>query len=80
MNITHDPPSPESMHTLQALRKAVWQKLEEKRRLGHYYVVWEDDRPVFIGDDAPDVAGASDRAAPRIHDDAPKIWVGAPKI
>jgi hypothetical protein len=58
---------------LEALRKAVQQKLDEKRRLGHYYVVWEDERPIFIGDDAPDAAGASDRAAPSAWDDAPKI-------
>jgi len=27
--------------------------LEKKRRLGHYFVVWRDDQPVFIGDDVP---------------------------
>jgi hypothetical protein len=48
MKITHDPPSPEATRTLHALRKAVQQKLDEKRRLGHYYVVWEDDHAVFI--------------------------------
>lgn len=48
-------PSAEAIRTLQALRKAVQQKLQEKRRLGHYYVVWQDDHAVFIGDDAPDV-------------------------
>jgi hypothetical protein len=60
MKITHGSPSPEATRTLQALRKAVQQKLEEKRRLGHYYVVWEDDRAVFIGDDAPNVGGSVD--------------------
>ena len=51
MKITHGPPSPEATRTLEALRKAVQQKLEEKRRLGHYYVVWQDERAVFIGPD-----------------------------
>jgi hypothetical protein len=46
-------PSPEAERILQALRKAERQKLEEKRRLGHYYVDWQDGRPVFISDDAP---------------------------
>jgi hypothetical protein len=53
MKITHSAPSPEATRTLEALRKAVQQKLEEKRRLGHYYVVWQDERAVFIGPDAP---------------------------
>lgn len=53
MKITYGDASPEAARTLEALRKAVQQKLDEKRRLGHYYVVWEDERPIFIGDDAP---------------------------
>ncbi len=47
------PPSPESIVMLQALRDAVTEALEKKRRLGQYAVIWQDDRPVFIGDDAP---------------------------
>jgi hypothetical protein len=35
------------------LRGAVAKKLDEKRRLGHYYVVWRDGRAEFIGADAP---------------------------
>jgi len=53
-------PSAEAIRTLRALRKAVQRKLDEKRRLGHYYVVWEDDHAVFIGDDAPSVEGSAD--------------------
>jgi hypothetical protein len=74
------PPSPEAARPLEARRKAVQHKLEEKRRLGHYYVVWEGERPIFIGDDAPDVTGASDRAARYVWRDAPKICASAPKI
>jgi hypothetical protein len=58
MKITQGPASPDATRTLEALRKAVRRKLEEKRRLGHYYVVWKDDHAVFIGDDAPDAGGA----------------------
>jgi hypothetical protein len=58
MKIIQGEPSAEAKRTLEALRKAVRRKLEEKRRLGHYYVVWEDDHAVFIGDDAPDAGGA----------------------
>jgi hypothetical protein len=46
-------PSPESIVVLKALRAAVAQELDKKKRLGHYYVIWENDRVVFIGDDAP---------------------------
>ncbi len=46
-------PSPESIVVLNALRAAVTKELDRKKRLGHYYVIWDDDRAVFIGDDAP---------------------------
>ena len=32
--------------------------LERKRRLGHYAVVWQDGRPVAIGEDRPDTEPA----------------------
>lgn len=60
MNSIQAQPSPEAVRILQALRKAVREKLEEKRRLGHYYVDWQDGRPVFIGDDAPNAGGPAD--------------------
>ena len=53
MKIEHSPPSPEASRTWDALRGAVARKLDEKRRLGQYYVVWRDGRAVFIGGDAP---------------------------
>ena len=40
--------------TLDALRKAVTEALERKRRLGHYAVVWRDGKLVAVGEDAPD--------------------------
>ncbi|QHD51410.1 hypothetical protein [Vreelandella aquamarina] len=45
--------TPDTQEMLESLRLAVAETLERKRRLGHYAVVWENDRPVLIGDDAP---------------------------
>lgn len=50
-------PSPEAQKILECLQAAVDKALERKRRLGQYAVVWEDNRPVFIGDDAPPETG-----------------------
>lgn len=38
---------------LDALKRAVADALERKRRLGQYAVVWREGRPVCIGPDAP---------------------------
>ena len=38
---------------LQALREAVAEALEKKRRLGQYAGFWEDGRIVLRGEDAP---------------------------
>ena len=46
--------SSHAQKTLDALRKAVADALERKRRLGHYAVVCRDGRPVAIGEDAPE--------------------------
>ena len=45
--------SPDTQKTLEALRKAVANALERKRRLGQYAVIWRDGKPVFVGEDAP---------------------------
>jgi hypothetical protein len=45
--------SPKAQKTLDALKAAVTNELDRKRRLGHYYVIWENGRPIAIGDDAP---------------------------
>lgn len=50
---------------LDALRRAVAEALERKRRLGQYVVVWREGRAVFIGPDAPAVPYRNgDEAAP----------------
>ncbi|WP_445011052.1 hypothetical protein [Vreelandella stevensii] len=49
--------TPDTQEMLESLRSAVAETLERKRRLGQYAVVWENDRPVFIGDDAPTQQG-----------------------
>lgn len=38
---------------LDALKRAVAEALERKRRLGQYAVVWREGRAVCIGPDAP---------------------------
>ena len=54
MSTTAKPqPSAEAERLLEVLRQAVSHTLEKKRRLGHYAVVWQDGKPVMIGDDAP---------------------------
>ena len=40
---------------LDALKRAVAEALERKRRLGQYAVVWRDGRALCIGPDAPAV-------------------------
>jgi hypothetical protein len=45
--------SPEAQKTLQALRNAVEKTLDRKRRLGHYAVMWQDGKPLCVGEDAP---------------------------
>ncbi len=53
MIITSGSPSPESITILNALRDAVAKNFEKKKRLGQYAVIWQGDRPIQIGDDAP---------------------------
>jgi hypothetical protein len=65
MIVTSGSPSPESLVILNALRDAVTQELEKKKRLGQYYVIWQDGRPLQIGDDAP-----------QEHSNAPSFKVG----
>ncbi len=38
---------------LESLRQSVAEALEKKRRLGQYAVIWQNGKPVFVGDDAP---------------------------
>lgn len=46
-------PHEHEIRALGALKQAVSEVLERKRRLGQYAVIWRDGRPVCIGPDAP---------------------------
>ena len=55
MSISKKPkPTPEALAILDCLRQTAAQTLERKRSLGHYAVIWQNNAPVAIGDDAPD--------------------------
>lgn len=45
--------SPDTQEMLESLRECVSRELERKRRLGHYAVIWQDGKPVLMGEDAP---------------------------
>lgn len=53
MNVKSAPPSPQTQAILEALRVAVANSLDKKKKLGHYAVVWQNGRPVQTGNDAP---------------------------
>lgn len=38
---------------LDSLRLAVAKTLDRKQRLGQYAVLWEDNAPILVGEDAP---------------------------
>jgi len=38
---------------LESLKHAVADALEKKKRLGQYAVLWENNKPVLVGEDAP---------------------------
>lgn len=44
----------DAQQLLAALKATATSTLERKRRLGHYAVVWQDGRPVAIGEDRPE--------------------------
>ena len=45
--------SPKDQQILDAMKQAVDQALERKRRLGQYAVVWRDGKPAIIGQESP---------------------------
>lgn len=57
MTVTSAPPSPQAKAMLESLRDAVARSLEKKKRLGQYAVIWQNGRPVQMGDDAPTAMG-----------------------
>ena len=52
--------SPKNQQALDALRSAVAEALERKRRLGQYAVIWKDGRVVRLDPD-DDVSSAEQR-------------------
>ena len=46
--------SPITQEILDCLRATAAEPLERKRRLGHYAVIWQEGKPVLIGEDAPE--------------------------
>ncbi|SOC54657.1 hypothetical protein SAMN05421509_10455 [Chromohalobacter canadensis] len=46
--------TPDTQEMLDSLRAAVSEALERKQRLGHYAVIWQDGKPMLVGEDAPD--------------------------
>lgn len=44
---------PDTQKILEVLKQVAADTLERKRRLGQYAVVWQDGKPVLVGDDAP---------------------------
>jgi hypothetical protein len=46
-------PSEKGKEILKALEKAVAETLERKRKLGHYVVVWDGEKAIQKGPDAP---------------------------
>jgi len=44
-------PSARAVETLAALKRAVQNTLDRKRRLGQYAVVWRDEKPALVDDD-----------------------------
>lgn len=55
MNTIEKQPSEKSRIILNSLKAAVANALEKKRKLGQYAVVWEDNKLVYKGEDAPQV-------------------------
>ena len=47
-------PSARAIETLAALKRAVQNTLNRKRRLGQYAVVWRDDKPALVDDTVED--------------------------
>lgn len=54
MKLAKNRPSQESQVIQMALNKAIANALEKKRKLGQYAVMWENNRVVYKGADAPD--------------------------
>ena len=60
--------------SLDALQRAVNRALDRKRRLAQYAVIWEDDRVVFVGPNAPRPEELLDSGNYVWHDYADYDW------
>ena len=56
MSIESTTPSKEAAVTLAALKSAVKNTLDRKRRLGQYAVVWRDGKPALLDEEVEDRA------------------------
>ena len=54
MTIESEQPSTETSATLAALKRAVANALDRKKRLGQYAVVWRDERPALLDEEVED--------------------------
>jgi hypothetical protein len=54
MSIDSTTPSKEASATLTALKRAVKNTLDRKRRLGQYAVVWLDGKPALLDEEVED--------------------------
>lgn len=55
-------PSQDTKEALASLHRAVEKALDRKRRLGQYAVIWQDGKPVILGDEQPKTMENSDGA------------------
>ena len=55
-------PDQDTQSMLDCLRQTVTTTLERKRRLGQYVVIWQNNTPVVVGEDAPIELQSADRS------------------
>ena len=53
ISIHEKTPSEKCLKMLENLKKVVTKALERKRKLGQYFVIWDGEKPVQRGPDAP---------------------------
>lgn len=54
-------PSQDSLQALESLRTAVAKALERKRLLNQYAVIWQDGKPVILGELPQQTVATSNR-------------------
>ena len=58
-------PDEDTQAMLDCLRQTVSTTLERKRRLGQYVVLWQNNAPVAVGEDAPTEFQQAQTTAPK---------------